>query len=228
MKVLVIGLGYYGKSLAVGLVNNGHEVICVDNKLSNIESIKEKIDTAFALDAADENALCTLPLSDIDLAIVAIGEDFGSSVRSIALLKKHGVKHIFARASDPVHKNIVEAFQIDRILTPEDDSAQNFAAQITLGTMVQTFNVANDFNVYKFRIPASVNGRTLEDLALETRFSLSVLAVVKEKESRNCVGIIRKEQALTNKPDARLRLTSGDTLILYGQEKDFIKLSKAL
>lgn len=226
MKIIVIGLGYYGRNVAVGLVNYGHEVICIDNKSSNIESIKDNIDTAFVLDASDENALCTMPLSEIDLAIVAIGEDLNSSVRAIALLKKHGVKHIFARASDPVHKNIVEAFQIDRILTPEDDSAHDFAAQISLGTNVQSFNVANDFNVYKFRIPASFHGRTLENLAIETRFSLYVLGVVKEKESRNCVGIIRKEQELINKPDARLRILSGDTLILYGQEKDFIKLSK--
>lgn len=77
------------------------------------------------LDATDELALETLPLREIDVVIVAIGENFGASVRVVALLKQKKVKHIFARAIDSVHKAILEAFAIDKVLTPERDAAAN-------------------------------------------------------------------------------------------------------
>ena len=60
------------------------------------------------------------------MVIVAIGENFGASVRVVALLKQKKVKHIFARAIDSVHKAILEAFAIDKVLTPEKDAAREF------------------------------------------------------------------------------------------------------
>ena len=41
--------------------------------------------------------------------VVAIGENFGASVRVVALLKQKKVPRIFARAIDAVHKAVLEA-----------------------------------------------------------------------------------------------------------------------
>ena len=105
--------------------------------MSNIESIEDSVSAAFALDATDMNALSSIPVKEADICIVAIGEDLGASVRAIALLKKLGARHIFARASDPVHRSIVEAFNVDRIIMPEDDSAREFVAQLQLNPVIR-------------------------------------------------------------------------------------------
>mgnify|MGYP000320269404 FL=1 len=70
---------------------------------------------SFVLDATDEMALSVLPLKSVDAVIVAIGDNFGASVRIVSLLKKLKVKRIYARAVDEVHKGVLEAFSIDRI-----------------------------------------------------------------------------------------------------------------
>ena len=62
MKYIIIGLGNYGYVLAEELSAMGHEVIGADNNDSRVESIKDKIATAFVLDATDEQALSVLPL----------------------------------------------------------------------------------------------------------------------------------------------------------------------
>ena len=126
MKYIIIGLGNYGGGLAEELMAIGHEVIGVDQNEGRVDNLKDKITTAFVLDATDELALETLPLREIDVVIVAIGENFGASVRVVALLKQKKVKHIFARAIDSVHKAILEAFAIDKVLTPEKDAAREF------------------------------------------------------------------------------------------------------
>ncbi len=100
MRYLIIGLGIYGANLAIDLTNMGHEVIGADKNPSLVESIKDFISTAYIIDSTDEMSLSVLPLKNVDLVIVAIGENFGASIRTVALLKKLEVKHIFARAID--------------------------------------------------------------------------------------------------------------------------------
>lgn len=90
MRYLVIGLGIYGSNLARDLTEMGHEVIGVDVKQNNIDEIKDYISTVYMIDSTEEAALSVLPLRNVDVVIVAIGENFGASVRTVALLKKMG------------------------------------------------------------------------------------------------------------------------------------------
>ena len=94
MKYIIIGLGNYGSVLAEELSILGHEVIGADINESRAEALKDKIATSLILDATNEQALSTLPFKDVDIVIVAIGENFGASIRVVALLKKNKVKHI--------------------------------------------------------------------------------------------------------------------------------------
>ena len=114
MKYIIIGLGNYGHVLAEELSALGHEIIGADISESRVDSIKDKVATAFVIDATDEQSLSVLPLNSVDIVVVAIGENFGASVRVVALLKQKKVPRIFARAIDAVHKAVLEAFSLDR------------------------------------------------------------------------------------------------------------------
>ena len=92
MRYLIIGLGIYGSNLALDLTAQGHEVIGADISRNTIDSIKDYIATAYVLDTTEEASLGVLPIHNVDLVIVAIGENFGASVKTVALLKKSGVK----------------------------------------------------------------------------------------------------------------------------------------
>ena len=118
MRYLIIGLGIYGSNLATDLTDMGHEVIGADHNPTLVEQVKDKISTAYIIDSTDEAALSVLPLKTVDLVIVAIGENFGASVKTVALLRKLGVKRIYARAVDDIHETILQGFKVDRILTP--------------------------------------------------------------------------------------------------------------
>lgn len=225
MKIIVIGLGYYGKSVATRLSMVGHEVVCIDNRMNNIESIKDSVSAAFALDSTDIMALSSVPVKEADLCIVTIGEDLGASVRTIALLKKLGAKHIFARASDPIHRSIVEAFNVDRIITPEDDSAREFVAKLQFDADAQVLNVANGTGVFKFRIPGWMAGKALGELGLKSKFGLSVICRVRPGKSVNDIGIATVGFVPESDSSEDTILEEGDVLVCYGSEKGFFKLS---
>ena len=134
MKYLVIGLGNFGKTLAQTLTDNGHEVIGVDIHNRNIEQIKDRIAFAYIMDATDPLALRSLPLSDIDCAVVAIGQSMDHSLRAVAALKQLKVANIYARALDTTHKSILEAMSISKIFIPESYAAKLFATKFADNT----------------------------------------------------------------------------------------------
>lgn len=130
MKYLVIGLGNFGMTLAQTLTDNGHEVIGVDSDPIRIEQIKDRIAFAYIMDATSAVALRSLPLTDIDYAVVAIGQSMDHSLRTVAALKSLNVENIYARALDTVHKSILEAMSINKIFIPESYAAKLFADKL--------------------------------------------------------------------------------------------------
>ena len=100
MKYIIIGLGNYGRVLAEELSALGHEIIGADISENRVDAIKDKIATALVMDATDEQALSVLPLRSVDVVIVAIGENFGASIRVVALLKQQGYELKNAMAAD--------------------------------------------------------------------------------------------------------------------------------
>lgn len=130
MKYLVIGLGNFGSTLACKLTDMGHDVIGVDSSEHRIEEIKEKIAVSYILDATEKHSLRSLPLDEIDCAVVAIGQSMDSSLRAVASLKELKVAHIYARALDVTHKSILKAMNIQKVFIPESFAAGIIAEKL--------------------------------------------------------------------------------------------------
>lgn len=130
MKCLIIGLGTFGSTLATDLTNKGHEVMGVDHVEQRVEDIKDNIAVAYIMDASERVALKQLPLSEMDCAIVCIGQSMDNSLRTVAALKELGVEKIYARAIDATHQSILQAMQIKEIFIPEEYAARMFAQKL--------------------------------------------------------------------------------------------------
>ena len=228
MRYLIIGLGIYGSNLAIDLTNMGHEVIGADVNPSIVESIKDSISTAYIIDSIDENALRMLPISTVDLVIVAIGENFGASVRTVALLKKAGVKHIYARAIDTLHESILEGFGIDRIIAPEQRAARDLVWEMALGSNVESLQVDHMTYVLRFAAPAYFKGLRYADLDLVKDYRLRLVAVSRNVEHTNIVGMTahKTEPLDTSLPD--IRVEQGDIFTVVGHLNDFRTMCRAI
>ena len=227
MKYLIIGLGIYGANLARDLTELGHEVMGADDCLSNIVSLKNYISTVYLIDSTEENQLAVLPLLNVDLVIVAIGENFGASIKTVALLKKAGVKHIYARAIDTLHEAILQSFEIDRIITPEQRAAEDLTHELELGSEVTTLKVDADNVVVNFAVQDYILGLTYADLStkLANDYGLTLVAVSRPTETTNILGIKR----LTLKPltdKAAATATHGDIITIFGNRKKIIDFCK--
>ena len=229
MKCIIIGLGTYGRVLADEMSALGHEVIAADSDASRVERVKDICDAAFQIDACDELALGVLPLKKVDVVIVAIGSNLGASVRVVALLKKLGVKNIYARANDYVHKSILQAFDIEKILIPEERAARSLVRQMDLGVTTELYRVDTEYCVYKFDVPEKFVGQRANDLQLYENYHLKIIAVKKKERVQNFVGIEYDAFVVANVSEGEDKpLEAGDVLVCYGKESDFRKLCRVL
>ena len=228
MKCIIIGLGIYGRVLVDELSALGHEVIAVDNDANRVERVKDMCDAAFQIEATEELALSVLPLKKVDIVIVAIGQNLGASVRVVALLKKLGVQHIYARAIDIVHKNILQAFSIDKILIPEERAARSLVREMELGVKTDLFRVDDKYCVFKFQIPEQLLGKSPNDLHFYEEYNLKIIAIKKAKKVQNFIGIEYNDSEVVNTTQEAEPLEANDELVCYGKEADFRKLCKLL
>ena len=218
MKYIIIGLGNYGHVLAGELSTLGHEVIGADLDEGRVDSIKDKIATAFVIDATDEQSLSVLPLNSVDMVIVAIGENFGASIRVVAMLKQKQVKHIYARAIDGLEK----------ILTPEEDAARSLVQLLDFGTKMETFRVDSEYYVVKFNVPEKFVGYFVNELNLDEEFNLKLIGLKRSNTIKNCLGISLVEHKVVNELPEDAKIRPDDVLVCYGKYSDFQKLWKAL
>ena len=228
MKYLIIGLGNFGGVLAEQLTALGHEVVGVDLHGLQAERYKEKLATTYVLDATDDMALSVLPLNSVDIVIVAIGENFGASVKVVSLLKKRKVKHIYARAVDDVHKAVLEAFSLTRVLTPEKDAAIALVQLLELDADVEPFAVDDNNYVFKFSIPSKLVGYKISELSIEKEFHIRIISLIRGKRTTNAIGISRIEKTSDAAYTQDYVLTADDGLVCYGLYSDFISFWKSV
>jgi trk system potassium uptake protein len=125
-RVLVIGLGRFGSALAESAQTDGLEVIGVDSRMDPIDAIKDRLAHAVCLDATDIKALRGIEAKNCDIAVVAMGDSFESSVLCVHALKELGVKEIHARAQDTRQSTILTAIGATHVIEIEADYGRKF------------------------------------------------------------------------------------------------------
>lgn len=225
MKYLIIGLGIYGTNLARDLTALGNEVIGADINPSAIEAIKNDISTVYIVDSTDESALNVLPVLSVDLVIVAIGEDFGASIKTVALLKKAGVKHIYARAIDALHKAILECLSPERILNPEKRAANDLANEMMLGGSVQSMRIDSDTIVAQLKAPEALTDVTVADLETD---GINVVALTTPTVQRSILCDDTMQQKIVDISDKSTKINNGDVLTVVTTVKSLRNFLKRI
>ena len=228
MRYLIIGLGIYGTNLAVDLTDMGHEVIGTDVDPAKVEAVKDYISTAYIADTTDEAALYALPLNNVDLIIVAIGENFGASVKTVALLKKAKVKKLYARAIDELHESILQGLKVDRILTPEQRAARDLTNEMGLGTEVNSLRIDHDHYILNFGAPKYFYGMSFQSVTPEHAFGLRLVAASRPRKHTNILGLSHAENEVIDIFHGGMNVEAGDILTFFGSVKAFKTMFKTL
>ncbi|WP_426060454.1 potassium channel family protein [Hymenobacter sp. B1770] len=224
MKYIIIGLGYFGSSLASKLTEMGHEVIAVDSDIAKVTQHKDRITHTVCLDARDQQALATLPLSDTDMVLVGIGEDFGASVMAVANFKQLGVKRLIGRAISPLHQTVLEAIGVDRIIRPETESAERLAKSLDLKDILDSLDLTEDYNIIQATVPVRYVGRTIQEANFRQKYNINVLTIIRPKDSTNLFGRSQRKPSAIGVVAADTVFQADDIMVLFGKMEDIRKV----
>jgi trk system potassium uptake protein TrkA len=220
MKYIVIGLGYFGSKLASNLTNMGHEVIGIDNHTERLEELKDSITTVMKMDTTNLNAVRSLPLHDTDAVIVAIGEDVGSSILTLSILKNLKVKRIIGRAISMVHQNILNQIGIEEVVLPLEESAKHVSSMLQIENTLRLTEINDDYAIAEVHVPDKYIGHSLEAVNVQGRFDLKLVAVKSPPKEGVITSIFRRNYKVDLTYDVNLPLGEKDILVLAGKITD--------
>ena len=226
MKVVVIGLGNFGMSLAIHLSNTGNEVIVADHSLEKIEQIKNKVTHAVAMDATNENAYQALPLNNADIAIIAIGQRNGAGIMSTAIVKKLTKAKIISRSSSDLEDTILEAMGVDQIIHPEQEYAERFTKKINLKGSIDNFEIDDEFLVSEVEVGKKLVGKTILQSDFRKNFNLNIITIIRKKYHTNLLGRNIEKREVVGLPRPDMVFQSGDVLAVFGKDADIKKYLK--
>ncbi len=220
MKYIIVGMGNFGAYLSIRLTEMGHEVIGVDSQMGKIDLIKEKITHAVNLDATDLSAVKTLPIKDVDVVIVGIGEDFGASIMATAIFKQLKVKRLISRAISPLHETVLQAIGVEEIIHPEEETAERLSKRLEMKGIIDSLSLSENFNIVEAEAPDRYVGRTIEEIDLRGNFNINILTILRFEEKQNIFGVSQQRKRAQGVVSPHTRINKGDILVLFGDIKD--------
>ncbi|MDI9471973.1 MAG: TrkA family potassium uptake protein [Tissierellia bacterium] len=181
-SILVIGLGRFGRHLAVKLAELGNEVLVVDKNEEIVEKIAPLVTQGQIADATNEEALRAIGARNFDLCFVCISDDFQSSLEITSLLKELGAKYVVSKADRDIHAKFLRKVGADDIVYPEREMAHRVALRFSSRGFFDIFPLGENHAFVEMEVPPRWINHSIADLDIRKHFKVNVIAYRREQE----------------------------------------------
>ena len=209
-SILLIGLGRFGKHIAMHLNNLGHQVMAVDNSEDRVEAVLPFVTNAQIGDSTNAAFLESLGIRNYDVCIVAIGNDFQSSLETTSLLKELGAKLVVSRAATDVQEKFLLRNGADEVVYPEKQLAKWTAIRYSADHILDYIELDGDHAMFEVQIPKEWLNRTVGQLDIRKKYNINIMGIKKNGKLY-----------LSITPDTVLM--EGESMLVLGQYKDLQK-----
>lgn len=175
----VFGLGRYGRAVARELVDNGVEVIAVDNDQSIVNEVASYLPLCKCADVTDADVLERLGVADLDTVIICMASNLESSVMAVTLCKEAGVKTVIAKCANEMHQKILLRVGADKVLFPENESGIRLAKNLLSSGFIDMISLSSDVSMIEIDVKAEWVGKNLIQLDLRKKYGFNIVAIKK-------------------------------------------------
>ena len=180
-SILLIGLGRFGRYIAKKLHDMQHAVLAVDHDEDRVNRILPLVTNALIADSTNADFLQSLDIPSFDVCIVAIGDDFQSSLETTSLLKEFGARYVVARASRDIHEKFLLRNGADETVYPERQLALWTAIRCGSNHILDYFPLSDEYAIYEVAVPAAWAGKSIGELDVRRRHHLNILGIKADK-----------------------------------------------
>ena len=207
----VFGLGRYGLAVARELVENGAEVIAVDQDENIVNAAGAELPICKCADITDLEVAMQLGIPNVDVVIIAMASNLESSVMAVTLCKELGVKTVIAKCANEMHQKILTRVGADTVVFPENESGIRLAKNLLSSGFVDMISLSKNVSMVELEVRDEWVGRSLIELNLRKKYSINVVA-------------IRKGEAVSVEINPEEKLEKSATLIVIANTEKLAKL----
>ena len=110
-NILLVGVGRFGRHIAIQLAQMGHQVMAVDTSEDRINDVLPFVTNAQIGDSTNADFLRTLGIGNYDVCIVTISGNFQNSLETTSLLKELGAKCVVSVPNAMFRRNFYFAME---------------------------------------------------------------------------------------------------------------------
>ncbi len=209
-SILLIGLGHFGKALAMELNAKGQEIMAVDRQEKRVNDILPYVTDALIGDTTSEAFLKSLGINNYDVCVVTIGNDFQSSLETTSLLKELGAKVVVSYADSEVQKKFLLRNGADEVINPAVHIARWASVRFASDHVLDFITIDKNHAILEVTVPQAWKGKTVGQLDVRRKHGITLIAV-KEGDQTN----------LAVTPDTLIK--GDETLLVLGDQKSVRK-----
>ena len=212
-SILVIGLGRFGRHMAKKFSEQNNVVMAIDINEERINNVLSVVTNALIGDATNERFMETIGVRDFDLCVVAIGDNFQSSLETTALLKDLGAKFVLARASRDVHAKFLLRNGADDVIYTEKETAERLAVKYGSDNIFNYIELNDEYSIYEIAVPSSWLNKSILKVNVRSKYGISILAT---KQGNNIYPLPKPEHVFTD----------SESLMILGKNEDVSRFIK--
>ena len=209
-SILLIGLGRFGRHIAIKLDELHHQVMAVDKEDTRVDAVLPFVTNAQIGDATNEDFLSSLGVGNFDVCIVAIGDNFQNSLEVTSLLKELGARMVVSRAARDVHAKFLLRNGADEIVYPERQLADWVAIRYSADHILDYIELDEGHAIFEISIPEEWIGKTIGQLDIRKKYNINIMA-------------LKTNDIMNLKISSDTQLLKGSTMLVLGETKHIQK-----
>ena len=178
----VLGLGRFGRNVALTLEVMGYDVLGVDWDENVIEDLAEDLTHVVSFDIRDDRALIQAGIGSVDTVVIASSK-LDVSLTATMLCKEMNVPEIIVKAIDERHAEMARRLGATQLIFPERDTGRRLAMHLVSKNAVDYIDISGNIKVLSLTAPKFIIGKNLIQSNLRATYNVNVIAVIHNRET---------------------------------------------
>ncbi len=210
-SILMIGMGRFGSHLCKNLADLDNEIMIVDSQEERLEDLLPYVTSAKIGDCTSEKVLESLGVSNFDLCVVSVGNNFQNSLEITSLLKEMGAKRVISKADRDIQAKFLLRNGADEVIFPDRDIARKLAVRLSADEIFDYISLQDGYSIYEIASMPEWIGKSIKEINFRVTYNLSIIG-------------IKVNDHIQLNPNAEHVFKENEHLMVIGHENDMKKV----
>lgn len=181
-NILVIGMGRFGQHLCKELYELGNEIMAIDTDEASLEAVSEYVAASRIADCTNPDVLESIGVTDYDVCVVCIGNNFQNSLEITSQLKEMGAKYVVSKANRDIQSKFLLRNGADEVIYPNRDMAEKLARKVSTSHVFDYIELTDEYAIYEIPPLGKWIGKSIREANIRAEYNVNVLGIKVDEE----------------------------------------------